>query len=184
MLIGVLTFGSIAALITVAALLSRKPAAPPVRTSPIASDPDDPAKKVIVPPPSDEATGGRDRIGDTLDKLKEIAGGLLSGVTEPDQPDKPGEPEPIPGPDPYAPSPSPRPGDYYQVIKGDTLWEIARAAYGNGALYPRIVSDDLNRWIAADPGKGWGGGLYARYSGWNTKWMSGTKYPVVFVPVI
>lgn len=39
-----------------------------------------------------------------------------------------------------APKPSPQPAKrYYTVVRGDTLWSIAKRYYGNGSRYPEIA---------------------------------------------
>lgn len=53
---------------------------------------------------------------------------------------------PTPAPAPAPPAPPQR---TYTVVSGDTLWDIARRYYGNGALYPRIF--EANRGIISDP---------------------------------
>jgi hypothetical protein len=48
------------------------------------------------------------------------------------------------GAPPRAPAPpnsdpgAPQPGSYYDIVPGDTLWGIAKTAYGDGSLWPTI----------------------------------------------
>jgi nucleoid-associated protein YgaU len=184
MLIAVLTIGGVATVITLAALMARKSteaAQPPLKRDPVEGDPDEKNKVKPINPPADDQTGGTNT-GEILGKVKAELGGLIAGVKPYlPEPEKPEEPEPV-GPSPYEPSPVPRPGDYYQVVLGDTLWEIARAAYDSGPRYDEIVAAPENNWIRKTGNSKWGGGLYPRYSGWNTPWDSGHQFPVVWVP--
>lgn len=62
------------------------------------------------------------------------------------------DPAPAVGPISRNPPPPPTPpkvGRTHTVVKGDTLWDIARRYYGNGALWPRVY--DANRGAIRDP---------------------------------
>jgi 5'-nucleotidase len=52
-------------------------------------------------------------------------------------PPQPTAPEPAPAPAPAAPTAG---GEKYTVRKGDTLWKIATAHYGNGNQWQKIAS--------------------------------------------
>ena len=55
--------------------------------------------------------------------------------------------EPAPQPQPTAPA---NPGYImHHIVRGDTLWGLARKYYGNGALYPRIFN--ANRDTVSNP---------------------------------
>lgn len=179
MLIPVLVIGGAGTLIAIAALMSKQKATqPPLKRDPIDGGDDD-DKPGRDDPPDDEG-GGRGQFDDLGKQAKKIIGTWLEKTDPKPTPD----PVPTPAPpSPFEPSPAPVPGKWYQVIQGDTLWEIARAAYGVGTHYPRIVEADQNQWIGKY-GHSWGGGLYPKYSGWNTGWKSGYEWPVVYIPVL
>lgn len=130
----------------------------------------------------DDGGGSYEAIAEKLDKWKAKVGDIWNGGDDPDDDRVDPPPEPPVGPDPYAPSPHPTPGQYYQVVKTDTLWAIQAAAHGSGAGYPAIVAAPENTWLRKPPAATWKGGLYAKYSGWNTVWLSGTQYPVIYIP--
>ena len=52
-------------------------------------------------------------------------------------------------PPPPPPPPNPPPPRTHRVVRGDTLWAIARHYYGSGPAWPRIY--DANRHIIRDP---------------------------------
>lgn len=186
MLIAILTIGGAATVITLAALYGRKKQEPAPAAPPTSGTEDDKAKRKPLDDEDESAEGGGADLNKLIDsgkKLAAVIGTYLDKQTEPEEPEKPGpvDPGPPAGPDPLHPSPVPRPSDYYQVVKGDTLWDMSRAAYGLGSHYAVIVSAPENDWMGAG-GHDWKGGLYARYSGWNTLFKSGNQYPVVYIP--
>jgi LysM repeat protein len=73
--------------------------------------------------------------------LKAISGDQYNNVST----DRAQTPAPPPAPKPPA---SPK-YEMHQIVRGDTLWGLARRYYGNGALYPRIF--DANRDTVSDP---------------------------------
>lgn len=179
MLIVALTIGGAATVIAIAALLARQTStAQPERQkdSPFPSPPpDDPRKEDEKGEPA-----GDDRYN-VIGKIKAEVGGIWSGMRDP-KPEPEPEPEPPSGPDPYYPAPVPTPGQYYQVVKGDTLWDISKAAYNSGSKYDQIVAAEENRWMHAPWNTKWKGGLYQKYDGWNTSFGSGSQYGVIWIP--
>jgi nucleoid-associated protein YgaU len=181
MLIPVLVIGGAGAVIAIAALMarSRAPVQPPVKQDPVPGE-EEQEKKRVADDPEEDNGGGRSEWEDLGKKVTGIIGTFLERE-DPVKPPAPPEPPKPTEPDPFSPSPAPVAGRYYQVVQGDTLWEMARAAYADGPQYPKIVADPRNQWIGVH-GDDWGGGLYPKYSGWNTAWKSGYEYPVVYIP--
>jgi len=103
---------------------------------------------------------------------------------DPIVPDKPDEPV---GPDPYKPTLNPTPGAYYQAKKGDVGCTLAHKAYPEYKALPswgRVVAHGWNAWIAYNKAVGWKGDIIQHYSGWNTAFDSGNRYPVIYFPTL
>ena len=58
-------------------------------------------------------------------------------------------PQVDPAPQPVPTAPSQPSYTMYRIVRGDTLWGIARRFYGNGALYPKIF--EANRDTVKNP---------------------------------
>lgn len=191
----VLALGAIAATAVVIALMTSKSKPP---TKPINGGEGNTTDK--NKDEKDAGTEDGSRTGDKslLDKGKEYLEGIEGGtidvkipdiIFEPDPDDEEDEPDPMPVvADPYSPYPIPTPGQYYQVVSGDTLWDLCKAAYGAGWKHEAFVDKTgviggENNWLKTTWNNKWKGGLFPKYSGWNTLWQSGYEFPVLYFPL-
>ena len=77
-------------------------------------------------------------------------------VPEPD-PEPTPKPDPAPEPEPE-PAPTPEPEGTYTVVRGDSLWKIAKTLYGSGAKW-RVIYE-ANKDSIKNPNLIWPGQVF------------------------